>query len=212
MYKITPYLKKADILTFLNISLGFIAMVFILDNNTDIAARLILAAVVADGFDGYFARKSKTASEFGMNFDSLSDCISFGVAPALLMYSYVGYWWIIMFSILYMSAGVLRLARYNVTFKKLEEGTFIGMPIPIGALLIVLAVFGDLPGIFMAGAALVVSWLMLCSLTFGKIATDRFPVQNLAVLFLAAVPVAYLVPVARIAFAGFMGGIFITKK
>lgn len=212
MYEIKTYLKKADILTFLNISLGFAAMVFILTNETTMAARLILAAVVVDGFDGYFARKSKTESEFGMNFDSLSDCISFGAAPALLIYSYVSQWWVIFFSVLYIAAGVLRLARYNVTFKELEEGTFIGMPIPIGALLIVLAVFGDFPELLVVVAAVFVSYLMVCSITFSKIMTNRFPVQNLAVLLLAAVPIVYSVPVARIAFAGCMGGIFMRKK
>jgi CDP-diacylglycerol--serine O-phosphatidyltransferase len=212
MYEIRTYLKKADIFTFLNISFGFMAMVFILNNNIDMTARMILIAVVADGFDGYFARKSETASEFGMNFDSLSDCVSFGVAPALLLYSYVPYWWTIIVSVLYLSTGVLRLTRYNVSFKELEEGTFIGMPIPIGALLIVLAVFAEIPGILVIGAALFVSYLMLCSMNFKKIATERFPVQNLAVLLLAVVPVAHLDLVARIAFAGCMGGIFIRKK
>jgi CDP-diacylglycerol--serine O-phosphatidyltransferase len=212
MYEIRTYLKKADIFTLLNISLGFMAIVSILNNNIDMAARMILIAVVADGFDGYFARKSKTESEFGMNFDSLSDCISFGVAPALLLYSYVPYWWTIIVSVVYVSAGVLRLARYNVSFKELEEGTFIGMPIPIGALLIVLAVFADIPGILMVVAALFVSYLMLCSMNFKKIATERFPVQNLAVLLLAVVPVPHLDLVARIAFAGCMGGIFMRKR
>ncbi|KYK30885.1 MAG: hypothetical protein AYK19_04480 [Theionarchaea archaeon DG-70-1] len=212
MYKMQTYLKKADILTFLNISLGFAAMVFILNNNIDSAARLIIVAVVADGFDGYFARRSKTESEFGMNFDSLSDCISFGVAPALLIYSYVSEWWVTIISILYMAAGVLRLARYNVSFRGMEEGTFIGMPIPIGALLMVLAVFGDLPVVLLAGAALFVSYLMVCSINFTKISTKRFPVQNLAVLLLIAVPVSYMVLVSRIVFAGSVAGILMKKK
>jgi len=212
MYSMRTYLKKADILTFLNISLGFAAMSFILNGDLDMAARLILVAVVTDGFDGYFARRSKTESEFGMNFDSLSDCISFGVAPALLVYSYTPYWWMIFFSIGYAAAGVLRLARYNVTFKDIGEGTFIGMPIPIGALLIVLAVLGDLPPVLIIGAVLFISYLMVCSINFRKMTTNRFPVQNLVVLFLVAIPVTYLVLVARIAFAGFVGGLFIQKK
>ncbi len=212
MYEMQTYLKRADILTFLNISLGFAAMIFILKDNVDMAARLILMAIVADGFDGYFARKSKTESEFGMNFDSLSDCISFGVAPALLLYSYLPSWWVIFVSVLYTSAGVLRLARYNVSFREMEEGTFIGMPIPIGALLMVLAVAGDLPEVLLLGAALFISYLMVCSINFSKMKTKRFPVQNLAVLFLVAIPVSYLEPVARIALAGCMGGIFMRKK
>jgi CDP-diacylglycerol--serine O-phosphatidyltransferase len=212
MNEIHLYLKKADIFTVLNISLGFVAMVFILDNRLSVAARFIIAAVVADGFDGYFARKSKTESEFGMNFDSLSDCISFGVAPALLIYSFVNYWWVIVVSIVYVTAGVLRLARYNVTFKNLEEGTFIGMPIPIGALLLILAVVGNLPEIVVVIVVLAAAYLMISPITFKKISTDKFPIQNLAILALAAVPVVYLVPVARIAFAGCVGGIALRKK
>ncbi|MBU6997794.1 MAG: CDP-diacylglycerol--serine O-phosphatidyltransferase [Theionarchaea archaeon] len=212
MHEMQIYLKKADILTILNISLGFIAIVFLINNNIDMAARLILAAIVADGFDGYFARKSNTESEFGMNFDSLSDCVSFGVAPALLIYSFVDYWWIIAVSVVYLTAGIMRLARYNVSFKETEEGTFVGMPIPIGALLLVFAVTGHLPEILVIGAALLVSYLMVCSITFKKIASGRFPVQNLAVLLLAAFPVSYFVPAARIAFAGCMGGLFIKKR
>lgn len=212
MHEMQTYLKKADILTILNICLGFVAMIFLIHNDIDMAARLILAAVVADGFDGYFARKSKTESEFGMNFDSLSDCVSFGVAPALLIYSYVGYWWIVVVSVLYLAAGVMRLARYNVSFKEMEEGTFVGVPIPIGALLLVFAVSGHLPEILVVGAALAVSYLMVCSVTFKKIASGRFPVQNLAVLLLVAFPMSYFVPAAQIAFAGCMGGIFMRKK
>jgi CDP-diacylglycerol--serine O-phosphatidyltransferase len=212
MHEMQAYLKKADILTILNICLGFVAMIFLIHNDIDMAARLILAAVVADGFDGYFARKSKTESEFGMNFDSLSDCVSFGVAPALLIYSYVGYWWIVVVSVLYLAAGVMRLARYNVSFKEMEEGTFVGVPIPIGALLLVFAVSGHLPEILVVGAALAVSYLMVCSITFKKIASGRFPVQNLAVLLLVAFPMSYFVPAAQIAFAGCMGGIFMRKK
>ena len=102
MSKMRIHLKKADSLTFLNISFGFAAMVFLLNDNLDVAGRLIFAAVVADGFDGYFARKSKTESEFGMNFDSLSDGISFGVAPALLLYSHIPQWWILPVSFCYL--------------------------------------------------------------------------------------------------------------
>jgi CDP-diacylglycerol--serine O-phosphatidyltransferase len=211
MYEMQTYLKKADIVTVLNISLGFIAMVFILDGNLDLAARFIIIAIVADGFDGYFARRSKTESTFGMNFDSLSDCISFGAAPALLMYS-SGSLWVIPFSIIYVTAGVLRLARYNVSSPELEEGTFIGTPIPLAALLLVLIVLSDLPEILTAGVALLLSYLMVCNIHFKKIASTRFPLQNLVILLLAAIPLVYIVPVSRIAFAGFLGGIFLRKK
>ncbi|MBU7033126.1 MAG: CDP-diacylglycerol--serine O-phosphatidyltransferase, partial [Theionarchaea archaeon] len=178
----------------------------------DIAARLILVAIVADGFDGYIARKSMSESDFGMNFDSLSDCISFGIAPALLMYSYVTEWWVIGVSLLYVGAGVLRLSRYNVSAHDVEEGIFIGMPIPLGALFMVLAIFGELPQAFVVGAALVISYLMVCSINFAKIRSSKFPVQNLAVLCLVAIPYTYLIPVARLAFAGCSCGIFMRKK
>jgi CDP-diacylglycerol--serine O-phosphatidyltransferase len=212
MYEIQSFLKKADILTVLNIVFGFAAMILISHHQLNIAARLILVAIVADGFDGYLARKTMTESDFGMNFDSLSDCISFGVAPALLMYSYISAWWAIAVSLLYVGAGVMRLARYNVSCHDTEEGIFIGMPVPLGALLIVLAIFGALPDILVVGVAFAVSYLMICSINFTKIRTSKFPVHNLAVLCLVAIPYSYLIPVARVVFAGCSCGIFMRKR
>jgi phosphatidylserine synthase len=128
------------------------------------------------------------------------------------MYSYISEWWAIGISLLYVGAGVLRLSRYNVSAHDMEEGIFIGMPIPLGALFIVLAIFGALHPLLVVGAAIVVSYLMVCSINFAKVRSSKFPVQNLAVLCLVAIPYIYLIPVARLAFAGCSCGIFMRKK
>lgn len=99
----------------------------------------ILAAVIFDGLDGWVARVTKTATKFGIQLDSLSDLIAFGVAPAVLIYGWglnafgrVG-WGACFF---YVICGALRLARYNVQMDNTESKAFTGLPIPGAATMI----------------------------------------------------------------------------
>ena len=104
------------------------------------AAMAIFFAMFFDGFDGRVARLTKTQSQFGMELDSLADVITFGVAPAVLIYKWAlqGLGFIGLFgAFVFAACGALRLARFNVLAIKSPHGGgsrfFVGMPIPIAA-------------------------------------------------------------------------------
>jgi len=103
------------------------------------AAWLIILALIFDGLDGRVARLTNTTSKFGVEFDSLADVISFGVAPAMLLYQFCGAGFGrvgIVVSALYLVFGAIRLARFNVTTSEIEPSVFIGVPIPTAAIFI----------------------------------------------------------------------------
>jgi len=119
-----------------NLFLGFWAMIRTLHGQYEEAAPLIGWAILLDMLDGRIARLTGTTSEFGGELDSLADAISFGVAPALLAYSWgfstlprVG--WLAAF--LFVVCGVLRLARFNVQKSSVDGRYFVGLPIPAAA-------------------------------------------------------------------------------
>jgi CDP-diacylglycerol---serine O-phosphatidyltransferase len=102
-------------------------------------ALAIIAAAAFDMMDGRVARKTNTATKFGVEYDSLADLVSFGVAPAVVMYLWtlrglgrVG--WLAAF--LYMACGALRLARFNVQSSSAEKSYFQGLPIPMAAMML----------------------------------------------------------------------------
>ncbi len=100
----------------------------------------ILFSMVLDGLDGRVARLTNTASKFGVEFDSLADVVAFGVAPAVLLYFYVGHdygRYGIAISGLFVVLGAIRLARFNIT-TNVETNSFIGLPIPSAAAIVCL--------------------------------------------------------------------------
>jgi CDP-diacylglycerol--serine O-phosphatidyltransferase len=120
-----------------NLFLGFWAVVRTLNGQFGEAAPLIGWAILLDMLDGRIARLTGTASEFGGELDSLADVVSFGVAPALLVYA-----WAFSASIpragwlgafLFVMCGALRLARYNVQRHAVDGRYFVGLPIPAAA-------------------------------------------------------------------------------
>lgn len=107
------------------------------------AAVLLVLAGVFDGLDGRIARATNTATEFGVQLDSLADVLSFGMAPAILAYRY-GFFQLGMVdhqlravgwaaSFFFIACGALRLARFNVQVGEVDPRFFVGMPIPAGA-------------------------------------------------------------------------------
>jgi CDP-diacylglycerol--serine O-phosphatidyltransferase len=121
---------------------GFYAIVASFNEDYLKAAAAIMVALILDGLDGRMARMTNTTSKFGTEYDSLSDVVSFGVAPAVLAYTWslfpYGKWgWIAAF--LFMACGALRLARFNVQVGIIDKSVFNGLPIPAAA--IVLASF-----------------------------------------------------------------------
>ena len=119
-----------------NMFFGFFSMVQSLKGNFLMAAYAIVAAAVFDLLDGRVARLTHATSKFGMEYDSLSDLVSFGVAPAILLYLWAlrpfeRYGWLACF--VYMACGALRLARFNVQSTSIEKKYFQGLPIPMAA-------------------------------------------------------------------------------
>lgn len=118
---------------------GVMSLVMSTEGKFDYAAWFILIALVFDGLDGRVARLTNTTSKFGVEFDSLADIVSFGVAPALLLYLFCGHdfgRFGIVVSGLYVVFGAIRLARFNVTTSENEPSVFIGVPIPTAAVFI----------------------------------------------------------------------------
>ncbi|MEO8343164.1 MAG: CDP-diacylglycerol--serine O-phosphatidyltransferase [Gallionella sp.] len=118
---------------------GFYAIVQAMNNRFEFAAVAIFIAMVLDGLDGRVARLTHTQSEFGAEYDSLSDMVSFGVAPALVIYEWalkgLGKWgWFAAF--IYCAATALRLARFNTNIDVVDKRYFQGLPSPAAAALI----------------------------------------------------------------------------
>lgn len=119
-----------------NMLCGFAAVLYALHDQLERAGWLILLAGLLDGLDGRIARLTHSTSEFGKEYDSLADVVSFGMAPAILAYQWglraVGRWgWAVAF--LFLVAGSVRLARFNVKAGSADRRFFTGLPIPGGA-------------------------------------------------------------------------------
>lgn len=122
--------------TSLNLFCGFISIISAIDGRFEFAASAILVAVVFDSLDGKIARATNTTSQFGIEYDSLSDLVSFGLAPSLLMYMWVlkpigRVGWLAAF--LFTACGALRLARFNTMAEETPSSHFLGLPIPAAA-------------------------------------------------------------------------------
>ncbi|BBL35549.1 hypothetical protein Nstercoris_01820 [Nitrosomonas stercoris] len=118
---------------------GFYAIVQAMNGYYEHSAIAIFIAMVLDGLDGRVARLTHTQSEFGAEYDSLSDMVSFGAAPALIMYEWAlkdmgKLGWIAAF--IYCSCAALRLARFNVSIEVIDKKFFQGLPSPAAAALI----------------------------------------------------------------------------
>ena len=142
---------------------GFYAIVQAMNNRFEVAAIAIYVAMVLDGLDGRVARLTHTQSEFGAQYDSLSDMVSFGAAPALVMYEWAlkgmgKLGWIAAF--VYCAGAALRLARFNTNSDLLDKRYFQGLPSPMAAALLagLVWVFDDL-GIDRELWLSVIAWL-----------------------------------------------------
>ncbi|HZF69330.1 CDP-diacylglycerol--serine O-phosphatidyltransferase [Sulfuricurvum sp.] len=132
-----------NMFTAASIFTGFYAIALALTHEFSSAAWFIFLALIFDGLDGRVARMTNTASHFGVEFDSLADIVAFGVAPAFILYLYVGDMYGrlgIVVSALFIIFGAVRLARFNVTTSRIEPSVFIGLPIPTAAIMISIAI------------------------------------------------------------------------
>jgi len=118
---------------------GFYAIVQAMNTNFDQAAVAIFIAMVLDSLDGRVARLTRTQSAFGAEYDSLADMVSFGAAPALVIYEWtlkgLGKWgWFAAF--VYVAGAALRLARFNVMLDVTDKRWFTGLPSPAAAAIV----------------------------------------------------------------------------
>lgn len=137
-----------NLMTLTALCAGLTAIQFSLDGHWDRAVIAIVIAATMDALDGTFARLLKATSDFGAQLDSLSDFLAFGIAPPLVLYTWVledagKIGWISM--LVFASAMAIRLARFNVTSAKpvpaWKKGFFSGVPAPAGAGLALLPLF-----------------------------------------------------------------------
>jgi CDP-diacylglycerol--serine O-phosphatidyltransferase len=115
---------------------GFYSIICTLQGDLHLAAIMILVAQFCDVMDGRIARLTRTASSFGVQYDSLADLVAFGVAPGILVWRWAlqpwGRWgWLA--ATVYVTCGALRLARFNVQVGSVERRHFVGLPIPAAA-------------------------------------------------------------------------------
>ena len=119
-----------------NLICGFFSIISTFNGDYVRATYFIILANVLDGLDGYAARLTRSTSQFGVEFDSLADVVSFGVAPAVLVYFWAlipwGTWgWLA--ACTFVVCGALRLSRFNVQSTGPAKGYFVGLPIPAAA-------------------------------------------------------------------------------
>ncbi|MFQ5482205.1 MAG: CDP-diacylglycerol--serine O-phosphatidyltransferase [Nitrospinaceae bacterium] len=207
MVKVTRVqLKKGiyilpSLLTTASVFCGFYALIAAMNDKFYAAAVAIVAAIVFDGLDGRVARLTKTVSAFGVQYDSLADVISFGVAPAVLVYIWVlkpfgRLGWMAAF--LYLLCGALRLARFNVTKPDIRGNQFIGLPIPAaaGVLASIIIAFEDLLGtrldpMVMVGVVYLLALLMVSNLQYPAFKTFEFKKRVVFTRFLFVVLFLY---------------------
>jgi CDP-diacylglycerol---serine O-phosphatidyltransferase len=132
-------------ITAFSLTSGFLSLIFTSKGDFQLAAVMIFAAAIFDLLDGIAARLLKTTSQFGVELDSLADIVSFGAAPAFLIYSFHFYQLDmlgIIISAMPLIFGAFRLARFNSQVEEIEtKGDFKGLPIPLSAITIAMFVY-----------------------------------------------------------------------
>ena len=189
------FIALSDIISLLNMSSGFLSAISSINHNFELAAILMLIAIIFDSSDGWVARKINRQDDlgFGKNIDSLSDIVSFGVAPAIFIYSCInttpGIFQaiVILTSLFIVICGVLRLTRYNVIAGKLDTTDFIGFPIP--GISFVIATF-YLSGLFNPYIALILS-IIISLLMISNIRYQKF--DNIPIIAISAVLILILI-------------------
>lgn len=183
-----------------NLFFGISAVILSSNGNSKLAVMMIVFAIIMDGLDGRIARALNVEGEFGKELDSLSDIISFGLAPAFIMYVSVfenmhSIGWIA--TTIFPICGALRLARFNVI--ESPPGYFIGLPIPAaGGLLSLLAIFHDgINDYLLIVFTLILSFLMVSTIqypSFKKIGMPKWVFWAIPVFLIIGVIIYELYP------------------
>nr|WP_295969556.1 CDP-diacylglycerol--serine O-phosphatidyltransferase [uncultured Bacillus sp.] len=163
--------QTANVLTLGNLSLGGFAIFASVREELNLSLMLIFIAALLDRFDGMTARKLNIESELGKQLDSMSDIISFGVAPAILLYQGILYDFGApgaFFAVFYLACGAFRLARFNISE---NNGYFTGLPITAAGCLATLSFFAIpyFPSYTFPFIMIILSLLMISSFRMKKV-------------------------------------------
>lgn len=173
--KMQNFVGLSDLISLMNMSCGFLSILMSINHNFYYAAIFMILSLLFDSIDGWVARKTNRLDEyeFGKNIDSLSDIVSFGVSPAVFLYSFslvnAPYLEVptVLVSLFIIICGILRLTRYNVISNNVEG--FIGFPIPGIAIIIASFYISGLFNIYIALIlAIIVSIAMICNIPYEK--------------------------------------------
>ena len=173
--EIQEFIAISDIVSLMNMTCGFLSAVLSINHNFYLSAIFMIFSLIFDSADGFVARKTNREDEygFGKNIDSLSDIVSFGIAPAIFLYTFslanAGHLIVptIFVSLFIVICGVLRLTRYNVISDKVEG--FIGFPIPGISIVIASFYISGLFNIYIALIlAVIISIAMICNKSYDK--------------------------------------------
>jgi len=185
-YSFTRFIP--NIITLLSLIAGISSIKFSIQGNWKFAVLMVMLAAFFDFFDGWMARKLKKSSQFGAELDSLSDFISFGLAPSLLInlsfthqLGRIG--WVI--SLFYIICAALRLARFNIENMKEKSLTFFGVPSPAAAGIVMIPMYMGFMGLYIPG----VDYLYLSALIVvyaGAMMISRVPTPSLKSLKLSS--------------------------
>ncbi len=193
-----------SLLTTGNLFCGFLAMILTIEHRYDQAALAIFVAIVMDVLDGRIARLMGATSQFGLEFDSLADVVSFCVAPAFLLYAFAlsqlgrPAW---LGAFLFVICGALRLARFNVHTGSGDRRFFVGLPTPAAAGLVASTVLlvGSQPAprwvlVVIAAATYLVALMMVSTVRYWSFkeldVLQRRPLETLLIVVLAVMIVA----------------------
>ncbi|MBC7364958.1 MAG: CDP-diacylglycerol--serine O-phosphatidyltransferase [Candidatus Aminicenantes bacterium] len=189
-----------SLFTLTNLFFGFLSLTSTFYGKYRWAALWIILAACLDGLDGLVARATKSTSDFGIQLDSLADAVSFATSTALLIY----FWGLktaghagAFFSFLFMAAGLLRLARYNIKTKSQSDRRYYqGLTVPSAAIFIAsLVIFHPAPNydrwtaVYLAGLVLIISLLMVSTLRYRNFVTlfINHPIDIKSTLLLAVI-------------------------
>lgn len=185
-HKLTFFLPNT--FTALNMGCGFAAIIMATKGLYYGACMILILGAIFDSVDGRIARLTGTQSEFGEQFDSISDVISFGMAPAFIIYfkyfQDMGRAGMII-SFLYLLCGALRLARFNANIGKVPSNYFQGLPIPgaaiaiIGFIMVTLEFdFGEYKSYYAAAYVVFYALLMISNIPFNSFKNSDYVRKN----------------------------------
>lgn len=198
--RIGCFIELPDMISLLNLSFGFLAILMSFNEEITIASIFIIMAAIFDSVDGWIARKLSRNDElnFGKNIDSLSDVVSFGIAPSILLYVISSHFsleisYLTGIVALFISiCGVLRLARFNVISDKIDFEGFIGLPIPIIGVLISVLILSGFFNIYLALIlSIIIGFLMVSNLKYIKINNPIILVITLFLIILVLIPYSF---------------------